>query len=485
VRGARTVRAAANGRAVRVCATPIFACALVLLPFARSAEARETGSRAPAKPTEMTTYVTRAGDSLYDIATRYLRDPADWKTLASINHVSTPRRLQPGTTLHVPVALLRQDSLGAKVIAVNGPAQHAFRNGPLLPLTIGSSLVEGDRVQTGHNGFATLELPDGSHIALPPDTSLDLATLRQTALTGSTDRVVNLHQGEVTSEVTHATKKDDRFQIRSPSVVAGVRGTQFRVSYDGVKGATAVEVLDGAVGVDSASLAQGTRGAYAPSAAPAPGTPLAASEQLVMAHHGSLTLPGQPAGAPVVLLDAPELVHPSRVQDDADVSFDIAPLAPARGYRLQIGRDAALLDMIRDVRSVDPHVPVGALDDGTYFVRISAIDEHGLEGMPAVYAFERRRVALGASAGPVEGSRDFAFRWFIDRGAQNTRFRFVLGTSPDLRVPLVDHTDITTGEAVVRDLPKGVYYWTVIAEQFDNGHYYQKASPVQSFRLDW
>jgi len=25
----------------------------------------------------------------------------------------------------------------------------------------------------------------------------------------------------------------------------------------------------------------------------------------------------------------------------------------------------------------------------------------------------------------------------------------------------------------------------VIAEQFDNGRYYQKASPVQSFRLDW
>jgi hypothetical protein len=25
----------------------------------------------------------------------------------------------------------------------------------------------------------------------------------------------------------------------------------------------------------------------------------------------------------------------------------------------------------------------------------------------------------------------------------------------------------------------------VIAEQFENGRYYQKASPVQSFRLDW
>lgn len=480
-----------GARAVRASAAPFLAFALALFPLARSVEARESASRAPAPPPETTPYVTQPGDSLYNIATRYLHSPDDWKKLASINRVSAPRSLQPGTTLRVPVALLRQDSLSAKVIAANGPVQHAFHDGPLLPVKAGSSLVEGDRVQTGHDGFATLELADGSHIVLPPDTALDLATLRQTALTGATDRVVNLQRGGVSSEVTHATKKDDRFQIRSPSVVAGVRGTQFRVSYDRSNGATAVEVLDGAVGVDADSSAQrahnrrGVKVASAQSAAPAPGTPLAASEQLVAARHGSLTLAGQPAGAPVALLDAPDLLHPSKVQDDDEVAFDIAPLALARGYRAQIGRDAGLLDMIRDTRSVDPHVSMGALEDGTYFVRISAIDEHGLEGMPAAYAFERRHVALGASAGAIEGSRDFAFRWFTDRNAQNTRFRFVLGTTADLRVPLVDRTDITTGEAVVRDLPKGVYYWTVIAEQFDNGRYYQKASPVQSFRLDW
>ncbi|SDE14146.1 Uncharacterized conserved protein, contains LysM and FecR domains [Paraburkholderia lycopersici] len=470
---------------MRASAAPFFVFALAFVSSARGAEAREGAPRTPAQPSETVTYVTLPGDSLYDFAVRYLRSPADWKRLASLNRLSAPRRLQPGTTLRVPVALLRQDSLSARVIAANGPVQHAFRDGALLPLAAGASLVEGDRVQTGHNGFATLELADGSHLSLPPDTSLDLATLRQTALTGATDRIVDLHRGEVTSEVTHATKKDDRFQIRSPSVVAGVRGTQFRVSYDGDKGATAVEVLDGAVGVDAGSPAQRRRGAYAPPAPPAPGTPLAASEQLVAARHGSLTLAGQPAGAPVALLDAPELRHPSKVQDDDDVAFDIAPLAGASGYRVQIGRDAGLLDTIRDTRSADPRVLVGALGDGTYFVRISAIDARGLEGMPAAYAFERRRVALGASAGPVGGSRDFAFRWFTDRNAQNTRFRFVLGTSADLRAPLVDRTDITTGETVVRDLPKGVYYWTVVAEQFDNGRYYQKASPVQSFRLDW
>lgn len=443
------------------------------LVAAQGAQAREPRPRTAAPAT--VTYVTHDGDSLYDVATRYLRDPADWVQLARLNNVSAPRRLQPGIALRVPVALLREDSLSAKVIAASGPVSHAFRDQPSLPVLVGASLVEGDRVQTGADGFATLELADGTHLIIPPDTSLDLATLRERALTGTTDRIVNLRQGEVDSEVTHATKKDDRFQIRSPSVVAGVRGTSFRVSYDGGNGSTAVEVLEGAVGVDAA---QGGKGA------PAPGTPLANSTQLVAARYGSLTTAGGAIGGPVALLDAPDLAHPSKVQDETAVAFDIVPVQGAGRYRVRIGRDAGLLDMIRDQRSDSPHAELGALPDGTYFVRISAIDANGLEGMPNTYAFERRRFALGTAAGQVDGTRNYAFRWFVDRSAANTRFRFVLAASPDLRVPLVDRTDITGGEAVISDLPKGVYYWTVIAEQFDNGRFYQKASPVQSFRLD-
>ena len=448
-----------------VCAT-----LLAVSPVQANAEGPPAGTAATL------TYVTRAGDSLYDLADRYLRDRSDWVALARLNHVSEPRHLRPGTVLRLPVALLREDGLSARVIATSGPATHAFRNEPSLPLVVGSSLVEGDRLQTGKDGFATLELADGTHLIIPPNTSLELGKLRQTVLTGATDRIVNLQHGEVDSEVTHATRKDDRFQIRSPSVVAGVRGTSFHVSYDGGNESTAVEVLDGAVGVDAA---QGGAGA------PAPGTPLAASTQLVTARHGSLTTAGGAVGAPVALLDAPTIAKPSRVQDDATVAFDIAPTDGARGYRVRIGRDAGLLDLIHDERFDSPHADIGALADGTYFVRVAAIDQSGLEGMPSTYAFERRRLALGASAGRVDGTHNYAFRWFVDHRAENLHFRFILAAGPDLRVPLVDRTDIAGGEVVVSDLPKGVYYWTVIAEQFENGRYYQKASPVQSFRLDW
>jgi hypothetical protein len=472
IRRAARTQAASSPRIVaagHVCA--LLCGSLLAAPQVQAHEARDHADAAAT-----VTYVTRPGDTLYNVADRYLREPSDWVRLARLNRVSAPRRLQPGMALRLPVALLREDGLSAKVIATSGPATHAFRNEPSLPLVVGSSLVEGDRLQTGKDGFATLELADGTHLIVPPDTSLELGTLRQTVLTGTTDRIVNLQHGEVDSEVTHATRKDDRFQIRSPSVVAGVRGTSFRVNYDGSNTSTAVEVLDGAVGVDAA---QGGTGA------PAPGTPLAASTQLVTARHGSLTAAGGPVGGPVELLDAPTIVKPSKVQDDATVAFDIVPIEGAHGYRVRIGRDAGLLDMIHDARFDSPHADIGALADGTYFVRVSAIDQNGLQGMPSTYAFERRRVALGTSAGRVDGTHNYAFRWFVDSRAADMHFRFVLAAGPDLRVPLVDRTDISGGEVVVSDLPKGVYYWTVIAEQFENGRYYQKASPVQSFRLDW
>jgi hypothetical protein len=288
--------------------------------------------------------------------------------------------------------------------------------------------------------------------------------------------MLELRSGEVESQVTHATKKDDRFQIRSPSVVAGVRGTRFKVAYDSDARTTAVEVLDGAVGVDPAAL--GGR-----ASAPLPGVPLQSSAQLVKARFGSVTRSGDAIGEPVELLPAPALTQPAKVQDGKTVAFDLVRADRAVAYRVQIARDADQLDLIRDQRVSEPHADFGDLADGTYFVRIAALDSNGLEGLPQVYTFERRQLGLAASAAQRAGSRDYEFRWFVSRATVETRFRFVLATTADLRHPLVDRTDLSGGQLVVSDLPAGVYYWTIVAEQFENGRFYEKSSAVRSFTL--
>ncbi|RDJ99957.1 peptidase M23 [Paraburkholderia lacunae] len=432
--------------------------------------------RATAAAPLYVSYVTHDGDTLYDIADRYMRDPQDWAVLSRLNRLPAPRRMPAGIALWLPADQLRQDQESARVIATSGPAGRAFGKSPYTPLSVGMTVGEGDRIRTGHDGFVTLELPDGSHVSILQEGTLDIGKLRNTVLTGAADRVLELHRGEVDSEVTHATRKDDRFQIRSPSVVAGVRGTRFKVAYDGDAQITAVEVLDGAVGVDPGGV-----GGHAK--APLPGVPLQASAQLVKARFGSITRAGGEIGGPVELLPAPALTDPARVQDGKTVAFDLVPAEPAVAYRVQIARDADQLDLIRDQRVSAPHADFGELADGTYFVRIAAIDSDGLEGLPQVYGFERRQFGLAASAAQRAGSRDYEFRWFVSRTDVETRFRFVLATSEDLRHPIVDRTDLTGGQVVVSDLPPGVYYWTVVAEQFENGRFYEKSSSIRSFTL--
>ncbi|CAB3799543.1 FecR domain-containing protein [Pararobbsia alpina] len=465
---------ASNGRALQRGVQGMLAALVpvlvpVLVPIFGALPSVSHAATGAAKPVLQTqrataTYVTRPGDSLYGIAARYLLDPGDWTVLRRMNLVREPRRLRPGITLRLPVALLQRDHLAARVVATSGRVERAFRKGPLMPLNVGATLSEGDRIRTSEGAFVTLEFDDGSHVSVSQNSSIDLGTLRKTALTGTTERVINLRQGKVDSEVMHAPKPGDQFQIRSPSVAAGVRGTRFRVNYLRDSKATTVEVLDGTVGVDALAARQ-------------------SALQLIPARFGSVTHGEARAGEPVALLAAPTLVDPARLQDAQDVVFDLVPLAAASTYRVQIGRDAGMLDVMCELHVAQPRAALDELADGTYFVRVSGTDDQGLEGLSQVYAFERRHLGLAASAVPEPGSHDYQFRWLMSQTGVETRFRFVLASTPDLHNPIFDKTDLAGRQIVVTDLPRGVYYWTVIAERFDNGRFDETGSAVQSFTL--
>lgn len=411
-------------------------------------------------------YTTRSGDTLYDVSARYLQGTDDWPLVAQLNDVPVPKHLQPGVVLKLPAARLRKERLSARVIAAHGTVESAGRgSAQFAPVAVDATLTEGDRLRTGSNAFVTLELSDGTHLSLPPDSQIDLATLRRTVLTGTLERVIDLRRGSVDSEVTHLKKKDDRFQIRSPSVVAGVRGTRFRVNYDkDGRASTTVEVLDGTVGVASSAKRS--------------------ADTLVHANFGNVTSASGVVGSPIALLDAPQLANPAKIQDDPQVAFDLVPLGGAQSYHVQIARDAGLYDLFKEVQVPAPRATFADVPDGTYFVRIAAIDSHGLEGQPRIYAFERRRFGVDASAAPADGG--YAFRWSTTQdgaAAGATRFRFVLSRSKDLSNPIVDQVDAQGGRIAVSNLTPGDYYWSVIAERYEGGRFHEKASAVNAFTI--
>ena len=424
-----------------------------------------------------TTYVTVAGDTLYEVAQRYLTDARGWRVLAGLNHVSAPRRLPAGMSLRLPLSLLRRDVMPASVIAMSGLVTLRSLGGasgmgaaPAVPLRLGRTIGENDTVSTGADGFATLELADGSYVSLTPNSSIVLSILRKMVLTGIDDRVIELKEGEVSNEVTHAKQPGDRFEVRTPSIVAGVRGTHFRVNV--TPSMTAVEVLDGKVALGATpDITHGQ-----------PDRP-ASDSQFVAAGQGSATPSGGAIGQPQPLLPAPQLIDPAKVQSARLVTFNVAPATGAKLYRVQIARDADLLDLIRDARVEAPTAIFSDVPDGTYFVRVSAIDAEGLEGLARVYGFERRANDISASAAQSEISHEYRFMWRASRTDADTRYRFILSLHHDLRDPVVDAVDLASASLVVKNLAPGDYHWRVVAEQYDHGRFYETPGPIRDFTL--
>jgi hypothetical protein len=112
-----------------------------------------------------------------------------------------------------------------------------------LPATADTNLRLGGEIQT-MEGRARVVLKNGSDvIRLPSRTHIELVELDEQNVT------IELKRGRLWSEVDPNAPRG-HFQIRTPNVVAGVRGTIFRVSDELDKGMN-IAVLEGAVQVAS------------------------------------------------------------------------------------------------------------------------------------------------------------------------------------------------------------------------------------------
>ena len=86
----------------------------------------------------------------------------------------------------------------------------------------------GDVVNTGHMARARVKLDDGSVLNVGSDSSLTVvkhdASQQQTQ--------IDVTYGELRTKVVHLTKPGAKFQVRTPTGVAGVVGTDFYIAYN-------------------------------------------------------------------------------------------------------------------------------------------------------------------------------------------------------------------------------------------------------------
>ena len=442
--------------------------ALALAGTLPAASAAPSPAAGPASTDDtLMPYTVTSHDTLIGLNKSLFPAPGAWKEGARITPLTNPNRLRPGQVLLVPGHYLHSKVVPAQLVSAFGDVRIGDK-----PVAAGVAFNVGDTIRTGESSTAVVELADGSHIKLAPNTEgrLDEQRRFQTRATAAAidDGIVAASLRLLSGSIEVFASKVLRarpLEVSTPTAVIGVRGTTYRVRNDvtpataaaSAVNASATEVLEGKV--------------HAQVGTPAPGVAALAAD--VPAKFGA---PLEPGKKPLVLPlpPAPDLSGVPALFDHLPIRFRVPGGLP---LRVQVANDAAF-----DHIQLDLHVGAGddvripQLADGPWHLRVRAISPEGLEGLDAVRDFQlRARPESPFLVEPAANAKlpvgDVALRWtrnpdaasYVVEVARDAQFKQL--ALRDDRVhgeQLVFHpTDSDFGAA------DGVYWWRALSVNAD------------------
>ncbi|GGH50854.1 peptidase M23 [Comamonas phosphati] len=395
-----------------------------------------------------------AGDTLEQLAARYLGDYRQWSALQSHNRVPDPYRLRPGSVLEIPVNLLRAAT--ASVEFVHGDVRsrsldHPGDAGPAKQTAVqkGQLLQEGDSLKLAPDSFVAVKLADGSLVRVQAESEVQLRQMRRKGRAGTLQSVLDLHEGNLEASVPKQANGERRFEVRTPTASTSVRGTRFLVFND-ADGRTAASVDEGSVAVRSGQ----------------PGT---------LVHPGqgvSVTADGH-VGRPRKMLPAPDTsAWPQLAEDASWVSLPLPTLPGAARYQVQLAQDAALNQVVRSGLFSQSPLRLTGVDDGNYVVAIRALDANGIPGarslhslrvkahpVPPLYESPEPNAIIGLGQGSLN----------CTKVEEASAYRIqVVAADGDFAQPLVDASALRDcalpADALARLAP-GTYRWRAASQR--------------------
>lgn len=381
-------------------------------------------------------HVVREGETLWGVAQSHFKDAHRWSFLQHINQIKEPNLLQPGTPLQLGGS--RTLPFPAKVLAVSGGVWIRDDKNSVRPLTLGMLVNAGETVQTDAQGFVSLVLGNGVHAVLPSSSLVQMGNAEHNKVAGAVPRFL-LREGRVESYVPKRTNQPENFEVETPAAVLAVRGTHFRVRWS--EEGSSLEVLEGTVA--GQTKLTGRVGKNKP--------------QLVTAHKG-MRLDGAEAFEVRPLLTTPQLANSEQFHNEFETIFTIAPQAGVQAWRVQIAKDAGFMQLVRESLSLTTEVILNDLPSGFYYLRLTGIDLHGLEGealntiffvAPAQYNVQ--------TTSSVDGNVNFTWQEVVPIG-----YIFELASDAAFMQPKVSETVMNSTGITVGRMPPGHYFWRVI-----------------------
>lgn len=401
---------------------------------------------------DMLPLVIQPGDSLWHLSNEVLTGPEAWREVARLNRLPDAGRIRAGQQLQVPLRLLRERPVPARLAVVQGAVTLDGR-----PAAAGEPVRTGQSLVTAADSSAVLELADGSRLRVQPGTETTLAQSARVAGraagaetpqpaaadAGATDGYfagsMRLVRGSLEVLATKL-RRAKPLEVQSPTAVIGVRGTEYRVHHGDDLG-TRAEVLEGRVRAD-------------PAAAPEAGVELGT-------HFGTAIASPRATPQAVPLPEAPALVPLPPVVERTLVRLELP--GETLALRAQVAMDPAFERIVSDQRvAAGSPVRITGLADGEWFLRVRRVQPDGIEGLDSQQRFTLAArpeppAPFAPRGGGQVGVGRVTFRWAENVEAEHYHLQVARDAAfTDLVADLPELRGAST--EVQLDQP-GSYYW--------------------------
>ena len=122
-----------------------------------------------------------------------------------------------------------------------------LRNNQEMTVEASSFVMKGDTIRTGEASGMDLEFPNGALLRIKERTSVSINSILSQE---DTQVEIALNSGKIFSKIKNKLKDKESFRIKTPTMIAGVRGTEFSVSEEEIP---KIMVLEGEVSAEKES----------------------------------------------------------------------------------------------------------------------------------------------------------------------------------------------------------------------------------------
>lgn len=382
-------------------------------------------------------YTVKPGDNLSTFSQNILDSTKRWPEVAKYNKLKNPQVITPGQVLRVQLPWLKSAPAEAVIESVQGAVT---LNGQ--PAKVGDKVATGAQLETPAGASVRMSLPDGSTLNMLEKTQLQATALERRPTGNFFSSLFRLVTGRIDAVKKKYPDGQAPLRIQAMHGTIGVRGTHFRMGQE--EGNTLAEIENGLVSFGDEAVAKPIALAAAEGSV-GDGVHLPAVIPLLPAPH----FPDFPADFP------PQLM-----------SFTMPAMAGAKAYRGELAADENFAQMIAPVSADSAEIKITGLAEGKYWLRLRAVDEHGLQGMTATARFAvvkhaptpAAKLELKPTSLSFSGNR-LKVNWLGDPAL---KYQCQMSATPDFHFPLVDII-VQSNELSIPTPDPALYYLRVRA----------------------